>query len=96
MKLRYECQTYNSKGEPFTLVAKGTEIRVLQVDRKLVKIEWDAIGDSKYKTRFGYISHRQFIICVDTKLVDYKCIDCVKFGNCGAAGADKIACADFE
>ena len=65
MKLKYDCQTYDSRGFNFSIVAKGTEIRVLQVDRKSVKIEWDSTGNTNYSTRFGYISHRQFIICVE-------------------------------
>ena len=66
---------------------------MLEVTKKGVKIQWQI---NEEKPKFGYVSHKQFMICVDTKLVDYKCIDCVKFGNCGAAGADKVACADFE
>ena len=65
MRIKYKCQVYNSEGSRFTFLEKGTEIRVVFVDKKVVKIEWDREGDSKYKTGFGYISHRQFIICVD-------------------------------
>lgn len=66
MKLKYDCQAYNSRGEEFTLLAKGTEIRILKVDKKTVKIEWDREGNSKYTTGFGYISLKQFDMCVDT------------------------------
>lgn len=65
MKLKYDCQVYNSRGEEFSLIQKGTEIRVLRVDKRSVKIEWDKTGDPIYNTRYGFISHRQFIICVE-------------------------------
>lgn len=103
MKLRYDCQVYNIKGFEFTILPKGKEVRVLQVDRKSVKIEWDREIDEKYKTGFGYISHRQFIICVDKeegKAKEVKknnqCKDCLKFGNCGKSRIAAIPCEYFE
>ena len=100
MKLKYNCQIYDTRGEKFVLLAKGTEIRVVQIDKRTVKIEWDKEGDSKYKTGFGYISHRQFIIGVEQERKDVKkngqCEECLKFGNCGLSRIKSIPCEYFE
>ena len=66
MKLRYDCRIYDKEGQSFTVLAKGTEIKLVEVDKRVVKIEWNRLDDtSTFKTKFGFISHRQFIICVD-------------------------------
>lgn len=65
MKLRYDCRVYDKEGQSFTVLAKGTEIKVVEVDKRTVKIEWNRLDTSIFKTKFGFISHRQFIICVE-------------------------------
>lgn len=63
MKLKYDCKVYDKHAEDFTTIPKGTEITVLEVDRRTVKIEWLYKG----KKYYGFVAHRQFLICVDEK-----------------------------
>lgn len=65
MKLRFDCRIYDKEGQSFTVLAKDTEIKVVEVDKRTVKIEWNRLDTSIFKKKFGFISHRQFIICVD-------------------------------
>lgn len=61
MKLKFDCKVYNKKGEDFTIIPKDTEINILEVTNRTVKIKWTF----KDKIYDGYLAHRQFMICVD-------------------------------
>lgn len=61
MKLKYDCTAYNKEGDDFTVIPKGTEVTVSLVNKRAVRIEWEY----KEKFYYGYIAHRQFMICVD-------------------------------
>lgn len=61
MKLKYNCKVCDRHAEDFVTIPEGTEIKVLEVDKRTVKIEW-YYGDKKY---YGFLAHRQFLICVD-------------------------------
>jgi hypothetical protein len=66
MKLKYNCKVYDKRAEDFTTIPKDTEIKVLEVDRRTVKIEWEYKG----KMYYGFIAHRQFMICVDENAME--------------------------
>lgn len=62
MKLKYNCKVYDRHSEEFATIPCGTEITVKEIDNHTVKIEW-YFKDKKY---YGFIGHRQFLLCVDT------------------------------
>ena len=107
MKLKYDCRIYDQAGNEFTTLAKGMKIKVIEVGKKAVKIQWDRFKDGgKYKTKFGFVSFRQFGFAVDEEKEKVTtplttCIECAKYGNCNIKRSlsDRLlgrACAKFE
>lgn len=100
MKLRYDCRIYDKEGQSFTVLAKDTEIDVVEVDKRTVKIQWKrqataSCQENSFKTKFGFISHRQFIVCVDIESTSDACENCSLFGNCGLERQDGKTCFNF-
>ena len=62
MKVKHNLRVYDRGNEPFTVLDKGMEIDVIEVDRNKVKIEWER-ADGQWK--YGYISLQQFKTAVE-------------------------------
>ena len=97
MKLKYPCRIYDREGQSFCLLAKGVCFKVVEVDKKAVKITWTTEGRNK----FGFLSHKQFSVVAEEEKKSYECTDCRKFGNCNIKRSlsDKLfgrVCAEFE
>lgn len=80
MRLKYNCQVYDTKGKEFTILSKGTQIKVLNVTKSEFKISWNRAGENK----FAFMGFKQFFVCVDQRetFKTTHCPDCKKFGNC--------------
>lgn len=66
MKIKYNCRIYNSVGKPFTVLSAGTEIKVIEINKENVKIEWGR-GDI---VKYGFIGHKQFDACKSISIFD--------------------------
>lgn len=95
MRLKYDCEVYDAKGDKFATLAKGVCFDVLEVTKRTVKIQWN-INDGKYK--FGYLAHRQFLICAEENKLNRKatCDSCVEFGNCIYQDSKKTICSKYS
>jgi hypothetical protein len=86
---------YSRNKEEHRSAFKGVCFDVLEVTKRTVKIQWN-INDGKYK--FGYLAHRQFLICAEENKSNRKatCDSCVEFGNCIYQDSKKTICSKYR
>lgn len=90
MRLKYNCQVYDTKGKEFTVLSKGTQIKVLNVTKNEFKISWNRAGENK----FAFMGFKQFFVCVDQKNKTISCSKCKNKGNCTIK--DSSECNNYE